>query len=255
MCDYDTLVMLAVHQENGVLNKFAGSIGIVQHILEYVHCDEEWIDWLVHCDEAWIDWYNLSMPREKVDKFIQRLKLPHYSVVEETAAISLVERIAYDITFNRYRCDFSVEMLKMMFEAVKDHSFTNRITRAVYKIYGPTLGSGRFAKTELKNLDFERLKAEGIEVLRIFPNMNGMSVCLTNETGQWVTLDLIITNDYPFRCPRIKFTGFTRPTRFESKTEFSIDTFYDYSFAGVEDSLRVVLLDMNMFGVSGGTVL
>ena len=244
MCDYTTLLLLAVHKENALLNRIAGSTGIVRHILGYVQCDKEWMDWYTH-----------SMPSYKTKKFIERLKLPHYSAVEQMVAVSLVERVAYDITFNRYNCDESIVVLNLLFAVVKDKPYTNRITRAVYKIYGPTMCCGRFAKTELKLLDFDQLKSEGIEVLRVFSSMNGMSVCLTNEDGQWVLLDITLTNDYPFRCPRIKFTGFTRPTRFEGKTEFSVDTYYDYSFAGVEDSLRAVLLDMNMFGVCGGMVL
>jgi hypothetical protein len=99
-------------------------------------------------------------------------------------------------------------------------------------------------------MNYVALNAEGIAITHIHDDFKGCDAILTTSKQEWVQLSTRIPNDYPFRAPVLTFNGSLRPKRFRRYERIKIDDHYEYPFTAVADSLRAVLLEMEMDGVT-----
>jgi hypothetical protein len=243
MADHERLLLLAVYSRGAALERLAGMRGVVQLLLRYMHCDDRILRWSSRV-------YTLAQIRNNsgmLDFCIDRFRLPQLTLVEAAMGMNLLEQVRYAQRFDYD--EFSDSIVKRMFDHIKHHSFSLPLTRSVYQIYAATHGYGRFARKEFVRWPFAALEKEGIVLTCMGHDYEAMSAELRSETGDCVQLDLVFVNDYPFKAPIVAFTGETRPSLFATKAVIRIEDYFDYGFAGVEEILRTLLVEMNCGGV------
>jgi len=245
MFDYERLTLLAIFSKDASLERVAGMKGVVSLILKFVHCDNVIRDFMQAIVLGEKEWQR--QPR-MTDLCLSRLRLPYQSSAEASAVILMLAHIS---NMRKYDYDpFCEAMVVRIFDELKDRPFCFPLTRIAYQTYSKFHGKSRFAKQELATINFVDLANEGINITSIQPDLMSMNVILCPESGDPVPLTLYMTNDYPFKSPVVRFTGSNRPTMFATKTEIRIDLYFDYCYAAVEDTLRVILLEMNLNGVT-----
>ena len=242
--DHERLLLLAVYSKGGALERFAGIREVVQLVMNYTHCDFRIRAWSTRMHT----FTQMKNSPSMLEFCLGRLKLPQLTKTEALAAVNILECMQYKRRFEYD--DLCEQIVVRMFECLKDQPFSLPLTRLIYKVYGAYHGEGRFARKEIVVWQFEVLEKEGITITRIAHNFEALSADLRSEKGERVQLDLVFINDYPFKAPIVAFTGENRPTLFATRSTIKIEDYFDYGFAGVEEILRTLLVEMNCGGVT-----
>jgi len=251
-------MLLAIFSKDAVLERLAGMKGVVLLLLQFISYDEKWLKWQqtlrrnIYSPHHAFILTGIEKDTKNMDHFLRRISYyPRVSMAERDTALCLVDFIKRVHMIN-WQVDlvFYRELLNRIFVMFKNAPFSNHVlTQEVYRAQGSLHFNGRFAVKEVCKMDYAKLTSEGIDIVKIHDDFKGCDAVLTNSREEWVKTHLRITNDYPFRSPTVEFVTTLRPKRFSKSNSIVIDQHYDYGFCAVEDSLRVVLLEIEMNGV------
>jgi hypothetical protein len=257
----DTGWMLsAIFTEGAALQRVAGMSEVVRLLLDYTSFDERWRKWqrlmagpiCTLCER-----YNknlLEQHKSLLHHFIRRLNnYPRITPFEEITARTLLGYIKRALTIN-WRLDNQspnfFETVALMHDVFRTKPFSGHsLTQEVYRTHGLLNKQGRFPQKELTNMNYDWLVTNGIDITSIDDDFKGCSAVLTTSRNEWVNVAVRLSNDYPFRSPEVIFKGGIRPRRFAKRSTIVVDEYYEYAYSAVEDTLRAVLLDMEMDGV------
>jgi len=270
----ETRYMLLAVFKGTVLDKVAGIRGVVILLLQYTNYDVRWKKWSscfvidrvpyrmmtrnLDFEESDVK-LNLSRrtqfetDKKTLDHFLGRLRsYPNITQIEVHTAFLMLAYIKHVLTYN---WDFDetiyLKLIERLFHIFKRAPFNRHmLTQEVYRLYGLFSCKGRFANKEVQNMNYVALNAEGIAITHIHDDFKGCDAILTTSKQEWVQLSTRIPNDYPFRAPVLTFNGSLRPKRFRRYERIKIDDHYEYPFTAVADSLRAVLLEMELDGVT-----
>jgi hypothetical protein len=252
------LMLLAIFSKDAALERVAGIKGVVQLLLQYISYDEKWLKWQqtlrrnIYSPHHAFILTIIEKDTRSMDHFLKRLSYyPRVSMAEVDTALCLIDFIKRVHTINwEVNLIFYRDLLTRIFLLFKNAPFSNHIlTQEVFKAQGFFYYQGRFPQKEVYKMDYAKLANEGIDIVKIHDDFRGCDAVLTNSRHEWLNTHLRITNDYPFRSPTVLFPGTLRPKRFSKRESITIDQHYDYGFCAVEDSLRAILLELEMNGV------
>ena len=251
-------MLLAIFSKDAVLERVAGIKGVVLLLLQYVSYDPKWLKWQqtlrrnVYSPHHAFILTSIEKDTKNMDHFLRRISYyPRVSMAERDTALCLLDFIKRVHTIN-WQVDlvFYREILNRIFVMFKNAPFSNHVlTQEVYRAQGSLSFHGRFAVKEVGKMDYAKLANEGIDIVKIHDDFKGCDAILTNSRQEWVKTHVRITNDYPFKSPTVEFQSTLRPKRFSKMDSIVIDRHFDYSFCGVEDSLRALLLEIEITGV------
>ena len=257
----DTGWMLsAIFTEGAALQRVAGMPEVVRLMLDFTSFDERWRKWQALMMQPICMFANrqsknlLDQHSRLLDHFIVRVSnYPRITPFEELTAITLLDYIKRAVTVN-WKLDNGTPIfytaVARMYEVFRNKPFSGHaLTQEVYRTHGWLNKHGRFPQKELSYMTFSTLVANGIDITSIAEDFKGCSAVLTTLRNEWVNVDVVLPNDYPFRSPQVTFKGNLRPRRYATRDVIVIEDIYDYAYCAVEDSLRAVLLDMEMEGV------
>jgi len=238
---------LAIYSPHAKLGCVAGMQGIVKSLYDFMYSDKSMLRVIATLRTT----TDLSTQRPLLTELLNRFRFRRPSHLEYHAMEFVIGNMLDMIdSIKNYDFQFYSDLASRLYSVLEIRDLSSDwLCQEVCRIHAMVNGAGRFALKEVRFLNFEALKKEGIVIRRIHNDVKGLDATLVAE-GSEVSVTLRINDDYPYRSPFVTFNGDARPLRFRLKQTIDIQTVYDYAFSAVEDSLRAILVDMHSTGVT-----